>query len=347
MKMKKFFAAVLAVVMVLAVVTGCSKGSGKASADTQKKGMESTLKLKYKDSNGISDITLKSVASGKEAAVSINGSVNVEGESYTVNSDKLLVVSDNKLYVNVKSLLDFMGIDGSQTDAVKEYIKEDYVYVDLDSMKDYLKEADSKPVIDTVNGLMDAFKDIAEVSGNDTLKQYTVTCKSAEDIVKIAEVLKKYIADNKSAWVDAAYEQYSKIDINDVMDKAADMVVSAMGQDESMSEMLKKQILANVDVSSYEISKEALAESFDKIEEMLDVDASDIKDFNGDATFKITSSGDRTYGISFEANGENGEYAYISYTLNNETFIDASAPDKAQNISDIVSDLVKGLAATK
>lgn len=348
MKMKKFFAAVLAVVMVLAVVTGCSKGSGKASADTQKKGMESTLKLKYKDSNGISDITLKSVASGKEAAVSINGSVNVEGESYTVNSDKLLVVSDNKLYVNVKSLLDFiasygenMGIDGSQTDAVKEYIKEDYVYVDLDSMKDYLKEADSKPVIDTVNGLMDAFKDIAEVSGNDTLKQYTVTCKSAEDIVKIAEVLKKYIADNKSAWVDAAYEQYSKIDINDVMDKAADMVVSAM------SEMLKKQILANVDVSSYEISKEALAESFDKIEEMLDVDASDIKDFNGDATFKITSSGDRTYGISFEANGENGEYAYISYTLNNETFIDASAPDKAQNISDIVSDLVKGLAATK
>lgn len=354
MKMKKFFAAVLAVVMVLAVVTGCSKGSGKASADTQKNGMESTLKLKYKDSNGISDITLKSVASGKEAAVSINGSVNVEGESYTVNSDKLLVVSDNKLYVNVKSLLDFiasygenMGIDGSQTDAVKEYIKEDYVYVDLDSMKDYLKEADSKPVIDTVNGLMDAFKDIAEVSGNDTLKQYTVTCKSAEDIVKIAEVLKKYIADNKSAWVDAAYEQYSKIDINDVMDKAADMVVSAMGQDESMSEMLKKQILANVDVSSYEISKEALAESFDKIEEMLDVDASDIKDFNGDATFKITSSGDRTYGISFEANGENGEYAYISYTLNNETFIDASAPDKAQNISDIVSDLVKGLAATK
>ncbi len=354
MKMKKFFAAVLAVVMVLAVVTGCSKGSGKTSADTQKKGMESTFKLKYKDSNGISDITLKSVAAGKEAAVSINGSVNVEGESYTVNSDKLLVVSDNKLYVNVKSLLDFiasygenMGIYGSQIDAVKEYIKEDYVYVDLDSMKDYLKEADSKSVIDTVNGLMDAFKDIAEVSGNDTLKQYTVTCKSAEDIVKIAEVLKKYIADNKSAWVDAAYEQYSKIDINDVMDKAADMVVSAMGQDESMSEMLKKQILANIDVSSYEISKEALAESFDKIEEMLDVDASDIKDFNGDATFKITSSGDRTYGISFEANGENGEYAYISYTLNNETSIDASAPDKAQNISDIVSDLVKGLAATK
>ena len=136
MKMKKFFAAVLAVVMVLAVVTGCSKGSGKASADTQKKGMESTLKLKYKDSNGISDITLKSVASGKEAAVSINGSVNVEGESYTVNSDKLLVVSDNKLYVNVKSLLDFiasygenMGIDGSQTDAVKEYIKEDYTLI--------------------------------------------------------------------------------------------------------------------------------------------------------------------------------------------------------------------------
>ena len=354
MKMKKFFAAVLAVVMVLAVVTGCAKGSGKASADTQKKGMESTFKLKYKDSNGICDITLKSVAAGKEAAVSINGSVNVEGESYTVNSDKLLVVSDNKLYVNVKSLLDFiasygenMGIDGSQTDAVKEYIKEDYVYVDLDSMKDYLKEADSKPVIDTVNGLMDAFKDIAEVSGNDTLKQYIVTCKSAEDIVKIAEVLKKYIADNKSAWVDAAYEQYSKIDINDVMDKAADMVVSAMGYDESMSEMLKKQILANINASSYEISKEALAESFDKIEEMLDVDASDIKDFNGDATFKVTSSGDRTYGISFEANGENGEYAYISYTLNNETFIDASAPDKAQNISDIVSDLVKGLAATE
>ena len=308
MKMKKFFAAVLAVVMVLAVVTGCSKGSGKASADTQKKGMEATLQLKHKDSNGISDITLKSVAAGKEAAVSINGSVIVEGESYTVNSDKLLLVSDNKLYVNVKSLLDFiasygknMGIDGSQTDAVKEYIKEDYVYVDLDSMKDYLKEADSKPVIDTVNGLMDAFKDIAEVSGNDTLKQYTVTCKSAEDIVKIAEVLKKYIADNKSAWVDAAYEQYSKIDINDVMDKVAD----------------------------------------------IDVDASDIKDFNGDATFKITSSGDRTYGISFEINGENGEYTYISYTLNNETFIDASAPDKAQNISDVVSDLVKGLAATK
>ena len=109
MKMKKFFAAVLAVVMVLAVVTGCSKGSGKASADTQKKGMESTFKLKYKDSNGISDITLKSVAAGKEAAVSINGSVNVEGESYTVNSDKLLVVSDNKLYVNVKSLLDFIA----------------------------------------------------------------------------------------------------------------------------------------------------------------------------------------------------------------------------------------------
>lgn len=354
MKMKKFFAAVLAVVMVLAVVTGCSKGSGKESADTQKKGMEATLQLKHKDSNGISDITLKSVAAGKEAAVSINGSVIVEGESYTVNSDKLLLVSDNKLYVNVKSLLDFiasygknMGIDGSQTDAVKEYIKEDYVYVDLDSMKDYLKEADSKSVIDTVNGLMDAFKDIAEVSGNDTLKQYTVTCKSAEDIVKIAEVLKKYIADNKSAWVDAAYEQYSKIDINDVMDKVADMVVSAMGQDESMSEMLKKQILANIDVSSYEISKEALAESYDKIEEMLDVDASDIKDFNGDATFKITSSGDRTYGISFEINGENGEYTYISYTLNNETFIDASAPDKAQNISDVVSDLVKGLAATK
>ena len=27
--------------------------------------------------------------------------------------------------------------------------------------------------------------------------------------------------------------------------------------------------------------------------------------------------------------------------------IDASAPDKAQNISDVVSDLVKGLATTK
>ena len=65
--------------------------------------MEATLQLKHKDSNGISDITLKSVAAGKEAAVSINGSVIVEGESYAVNSDKLLLVSDNKLYVNVKS----------------------------------------------------------------------------------------------------------------------------------------------------------------------------------------------------------------------------------------------------
>lgn len=169
MKMKKFFAAVLAVVMVLAVVTGCSKGSGKASADT-KMGMEATLTLKHKDSDGISDITLKSVAVGKESAVSIKGSVNVEGDSYSVDSDKLLVVSGNKLYVNVKSLLDFLssygddfGIAGSQIDAVKGYIKEDYVYIDLDSMKDYLNEADSKPVIDTVNGLMDAFKDIAEV----------------------------------------------------------------------------------------------------------------------------------------------------------------------------------------
>lgn len=353
MKMKRFFAAVLAVVMVLAVVTGCSKGSDKASADT-KMGMESTYQFKYKDSENRSDITLKSVAVGKEAAVSINGFVGVNGKSYTVNSDKLLVVSGNKLYVNIKSLLDTvvtyggdLGINTSEIDALKGYFKEDYVYVDLDSMKDYLNEADSKPIIDTVNGLMDAFKDIAEIYDEGSLKKYTVACKTPEDVLKVAEVLKKYIADNKSAWVDAAYEQYSRIDINDVMDKAVDMIVSAMGYDESMSGMLKKQILANIDTSSYEISKEALAESFDKIEEMLDVDASDIKDFNGDATFKITSSGDRTYGISFEANGENGEYAYISYTLNNETSIDASAPDKAQNISDIVSDLVKGLAATK
>lgn len=354
MKMKKLFAAVLAVVMVLAVVTGCSKGSGKASADNTQKGMEATLTLKHKDSDGISDITLKSVAAGKESAVSINGSIVVEGDSYTVNSDKLLVVSGNKLYVNVKSVLDFVasygdafGITSSQIDAVKGYIKEDYVYVDLDSMKDYLKEADSKPVIDTVNGLMDAFKDIAEVKGNDTLKKYTVTCKSAEDIVKLAEVLKKYVADNKSTWVDAAYEQYSKIDINEVVDKAADMVVSAMGYDESMSEMLKKQILANIDTSDYEVSKDTLAESFDMIEEMLDIDASDVEDFDGDVTFDVSSSADRIYGISFEQNGADGEYTRISYNLSTETFVDVSAPDKSQNVSDIIGDLVKGLTTAE
>lgn len=352
MKMKKFFAAVLAVVMVLAVVTGCSKGSGKASADTQK-GMEATYTFKYKDSENKSDITLKSVAVGKEAAVSINGFVGVDGKSYTVDSDKLLAVSGNKLYVNIKSLLDTvatygsdLGIETSEIDAFKEYFKEDYVYVDLDSMKDYLNEADSKPIIDTFNGLIDAFKDIAEVQDSETLKQYTVTCKSPEDVLKVAEVLKKYIADNKSAWVDAAYEQYSKIDINDVMDKAADMIVSAMGYDESMSEMLKKQILANIDTSSYEVSKDALTESFDRIEEMLDIDADDVVGFDGDATFKITT-GVNVYDISFEANGESGEYARISYSLATDKYVDVSAPDKAQNISDIIGDLVKGLTTAE
>lgn len=132
-----------------------------------------------------------------------------------------------------------------------------------------------------------------------------------------------------------------------MIDKAADMVVSAMGYDESMSEMLKKQILANIDTSSYEVSKEALAETFDQIEEMLNVDASDIEDFDGDITLNITSSADKIYGISFEQNGADGEYTRISYNLNTELLVDVSAPDKAQNISDIIGDLVKGLTTAE
>lgn len=353
MKIRKFFASVIAVLMILAMVTGCSKDSGETSADTVK-GIESTLTYKHKDSYGISDIKFTSDASGRDSAFSVKGSVKVEGKSYAADSDKLIVVSDNKLYVNVKSLLEFLsgygddfGISGSDIDAVKGYIKEDYVYVDFESMKDYLNEADSESVVGIINDLMDAFNDIAEVNDTGTLKMCTITCKSAEDFVKVAEVLKKYVADNKSTWTDDIYERYGRIDINDVVDNVADMIVSAMGYDESMSEMLKKQMLADIDTSDYEVSRDAIAELFNRIEAMFDIDTSDIEDFNGDVCLKITSSGNRTYGVSVEVNGPDSEYTYISYSFFKELFVDVSAPDKAQNISDTISDLVKNFAETE
>ena len=79
---------------------------------------------------------------------------------------------------------------------------------------------------------------------------------------------------------------------------------------------------------------------------MLDIDADDVVGFDGDATFKITT-GVNVYDISFEANGESGEYARISYSLATDKYVDVSAPDKAQNISDIIGDLVKGLTTAE
>lgn len=354
MKMKKFFAAVLAVVMVLAVVTGCSKGSGKASADAQK-GMEVSLAVKYTDSDNNADFTVKSFAVGKESVVSLNGSIKTGGQSLNVNGDRMLVLSNNKVYINVKSILNALSavssgtdISGTALDSVKEYVKEDYVYVDLSDMKDYLNEVDPEFAKDSFKNFIDAFKDIAEVDEKDSVKTYVVTCKSNDDMLKVVEVLKKYFSDNKEAWVNLSYEQYSKVDIDDVMDKVADMVVSAMGYDESMSEMLKKQILANIDTSDYEVSKDELASSFDKVEELLDSYSSGDVDFEGEFTLKITSSDDKAYSLSLEGKGsEEDQSVSISYAVDTEATGDLSAPDKAQNVSDVISDLVKGLSSAE
>ena len=97
MKMKRIFAMLLAMVMVFAMVTGCSKKANKAneggSSDPSTSIVQTiTFKMTgFEDASADLTLTLKGFDGA--SSISVNGSFNAEGETVDLNFNEVLTIA--------------------------------------------------------------------------------------------------------------------------------------------------------------------------------------------------------------------------------------------------------------
>lgn len=351
MKMKKFFAVLLAMVMVVAMATGCSKkGASKTNTDASGNSVTSTVSLKYEGEEGKADLTLVSKAAGKNASISVSGSVDIEGTTVNAKADDLFVVANDKFYVNVKAALDAIANveDAAESvNAIKELITEDYIYMDMSGISEAIQEADVKTSTEMIDALMAAYKDVS--TGTDDKVVIKVT--NAEEAKAFTDATAKFLKDNADKIADYFVASYNKVDIEKLMNSVVDAVVDSMmaaykemGMEvtDEQKQQAKDMILSQIDMSELEVSKEDIVKAVKEMADSMEVDED--ADFDGtelNVTIEKTANG---YKVSVKANDADNSLE-IAAEMDTASSVSISAPSKAQNVNDIISGLMAAFGA--
>lgn len=348
-KMKKFFAVLLAMVMVVAMATGCSKkGASKTGGDAAGNSASTKVSLKYEGEKGKMDLTLISKAAGKNASISLSGNADIEDVKSETKADDLIVIANDKLYLNVKAVVNVLsGIEDAKetVDTINGLIDSDYLYMDMDGISDAIQTTDVKAYTELIDSLMAAYKGIS--SGTDDKVVIKVT--SADDIKAFTEATSKFLKDNADKIADYIMSSYNKVDMEKLVDTVVDAIVDSMTDayeelgmsltDEQKKQM-KDAMKSEMDISELEVNKEdivsginELAESF---EGSLDVEDVDFDDITFEVTIEKLSTGYKANIIA--KNDENS--LELSSEIDTTSSVKISAPSKAQNVNDIISGIM-------
>ena len=154
MKMRRIFAMLLAMIMAFAMITGCSKKASKEPSASTPGGenvnsVVQTLTVKVNDIEGMNgEVTLTLKGLDGASSISVNGSLNMEGEKLDLNFNDVLKIVKDKVYVNVKELLSVveevpmddldmgMGID---LGGMASIFDSNWVYIEMPGMSDSVK----------------------------------------------------------------------------------------------------------------------------------------------------------------------------------------------------------------
>ena len=339
MKMKKIFAVILVLAMSLLAVTGCSKSAKSNGGASGKDKVTQTINIKFDGEVGRCDYNIVSKGTGKTSSFSVNGMADFDKMvgKLNISAEDLLVVANNKLYLNAKSVMDI--VKNVDLDIELPDIEADYLYLDMKGVEEFLSDVSNKALKVYFDAFKDGYKDIATSTGD----KVVVKVSNAEEAGKFIEATADIIEDNADAWADMTMEAYEKIDMEKLIDSILDGVIDAMVKmysdagmavDDSMKEQLKEAAKSQMDTSMLEIKKEDLVDAYKEYAKELR-DEADIDEF--DAVAEIVLETKATgYGVEIKVSNDKNNLE-ITMDVDTVSPVEVKAPAKAQNVMDVIS----------
>ena len=365
MKMKRIFAMLLAMVMVFAMVTGCSKKANKAneggSSDPSTSIVQTiTFKMTgFEDASADLTLTLKGFDGA--SSISVNGSFNAEGETVDLNFNEVLTIAKDKVYVNVKEIMTVLesvssmdfdmpsseelegitsSLEGFDIESIKDLFEADWIYMEMEGMSDAVKidTTFQDGLIASIEKEMQAF---AKTEGDTT----TYKLETAEDYKNAMNALVKAVKDNRDAWVDYSYTSAKSIDtekmMDGIMDAYAEMIAEMYGGLVS-ADQIKDQLAGSMDASSVEIKKEDIETSVDEMIKSLEasVEEADFDLLKAVTEIKTTEKANG-YTISVKVQDTESEGCMeMSVDVTTGTPVTITEPSGAKNVMDMISELM-------
>ena len=368
MKMKRIFAMLLAMVMVFAMVTGCSKKANKAneggSSDPSTSIVQTiTFKMTgFEDASADLTLTLKGFDGA--SSISVNGSFNAEGETVDLNFNEVLTIAKDKVYVNVKEIMTVLesvssmdfdmpsseelegitsSLEGFDIESIKDLFEADWIYMEMEGMSDAVKidTTFQDGLIASIEKEMQAF---AKTEGDTT----TYKLETAEDYKNAMNALVKAVKDNRDAWVDYSYTSAKSIDtekmMDGIMDAYAEMLAEMYGGLVS-ADQIKDQLAGSMDASSVEIKKEDIETSVDEMIKLLEesVEEADFDLLKAVTEIKTTEKANG-YTISFKVQDTESEGCMeMSVDVTTGTPVTITEPSGAKNVMDMLSSILTSM----
>ena len=368
MKMKRIFAMLLAMVMVFAMVTGCSKKANKAneggSSDPSTSIVQTiTFKMTgFEDASADLTLTLKGFDGA--SSISVNGSFNAEGETVDLNFNEVLTIAKDKVYVNVKEIMTVLesvssmdfdmpsseelegitsSLEGFDIESIKDLFEADWIYMEMEGMSDAVKidTTFQDGLIASIEKEMQAF---AKTEGDTT----TYKLETAEDYKNAMNALVKAVKDNRDAWVDYSYTSAKSIDtekmMDGIMDAYAEMLAEMYGGLVS-ADQIKDQLAGSMDASSVEIKKEDIETSVDEMIKSLEesVEEADFDLLKAVTEIKTTEKANG-YTISFKVQDTESEGCMeMSVDVTTGTPVTITEPSGAKNVMDMLSSILTSM----
>ena len=368
MKMKRIFAMLLAMVMVFAMVTGCSKKANKAneggSSDPSTSIVQTiTFKMTgFEDASADLTLTLKGFDGA--SSISVNGSFNAEGETVDLNFNEVLTIAKDKVYVNVKEIMTVLesvssmdfdmpsseelegitsSLEGFDIESIKDLFEADWIYMEMEGMSDAVKidTTFQDGLIASIEKEMQAF---AKTEGDTT----TYKLETAEDYKNAMNALVKAVKDNRDAWVDYSYTSAKSIDtekmMDGIMDAYAEMLAEMYGGLVS-ADQIKDQLAGSMDASSVEIKKEDIETSVDEMIKSLEasVEEADFDLLKAVTEIKTTEKANG-YTISVKVQDTESEGCMeMSVDVTTGTPVTITEPSGAKNVMDMLSSILTSM----
>lgn len=355
MKMRKFYAVLLSMVMIFAAfVTGCSKDDKEGNTGTENNGTSvvQTITIKADGFRGIDmDVTLTLKSTDKASSVSVNGSAKDEsGTNFDLNFDEVVKLAGNRIYFNVGDVLSVIPlltdeIEGIDVSELSKLIDAEWVYFEAEGMS--ASSIDVSVSDDSVKNLKEAFAALGTVEGDTTTYKFD----SAESYKAAVEALVKLINDNAEAWADSYAEAMKDVDYAKIAESLVDKIAEAMSEAYGgaiFKDVFKEQLMETVDVDEIEFSKEDILASYkeaaDSLNEALElIDGEEVPS----TVVKVTDkSNGFTVSVVMEMpeGAEEGTFEVVA-DVTTGAEVSVKEPSDAKDVMDLVSELISSLMA--
>lgn len=342
---KRIFAILFAMIMVVATVvmaTGCSKKANKTSSTTAAMVCKATI-----DAGSHGKLTIEGVNDNGNFALSLSGSLAVEEQSISIDAKDLIVIADEKIYVNLKSLLEnagkIGGESGEMVSQVSSAVDADYVYIKVDGLKSVSSSDAAALDNEYVDLFFNAYKGISAGTDN----KLVISLKTEDDIKKFATATIDLIKNNAEKIANDCMKSIADVNIEEMMDKMLDTVVdvmfkvlteAGMPMQDSMKDVLKSSIKSKVDFTATKIEKDTILKELNEVADKIAEGMEEAKLEEGDGgefTFEKKDNGCE-FDIDVTADGENIK---VSASIDNNASASVSAPSNAKNFEDVLSGL--------